>query len=137
MAVRAAAGAYRSLTMVTLLGIAAQFFLAGLGVFSRRQHGASDGYFGPHMLLGTALGGLTLLLAIAAVLGRAGRPAVRANVALFILAGPVEPVLAMLGGDASAWFGGLHAIVGVAIAALAGSSFFRLRARRRSQGSAS
>lgn len=125
-AVRAAAtSAHRILTVAILVCVAAQFFLAGLGVFSRQRQSVSDGYFGPHVALGLAIGFLTLLLAASALLSRAGSPIVPISLALVVLTGLVEPLLASLGDSASAWFGALHALTGVLIAALTGTLFTR------------
>lgn len=126
---RGATAAYRVLSVVTLLCIAAQFFLAGLGVFSRQDHHTADGYLQPHAVLGTAIGVLTLLLALAASTSRAGRTAVVLALLLFALAGAGEPVLAALGGS-SPWFGGLHALCGGVIAGLAGTLVARTRRPR-------
>lgn len=122
-----ASGVYRILAAVTLLSVAGQFALAGLGVFSRQQHAVSDGYFTPHAVLGIGIAGLTLLLAAAALLSRAGIPVAPIAVVLFVLAGPIEPLLADLGTTSSAWFGALHALTGAAIAALSATLFARSR----------
>lgn len=131
--VRSAGTAYRVLAAVTLLGIATQFFLAGTAVFNRQRQGASDGYFGPHVMLGMGIAVLTLLLALTAAVSHAAAPIIRMTVALFILAGPIEPLLAALGDNNSAWFGGLHAFTGAAIAALAAILFRRSWRRTSSQ----
>lgn len=125
----AATSVHRLLTLATLLCIAAQFFLAGLGVFERQRHSTPDGYFGPHMLLGLGIGALTLLLAGASLLSRAGSTSPTMSCTLFVLAGPVEPLLASLGDTSSAWFGALHALTGAIIAALTGLLFTRSRQR--------
>lgn len=127
-----AATAHRTLTVATLLSVAAQFFLTGLGVFSRQRQGTSDGYFGPHMALGLTIGALTFLLAATALLSRAASPVLPISAALFLLAGPIEPLLATLGDTDSAWFGALHALTGVIIAALTGTLFARGRRRNTS-----
>lgn len=104
-------------------------------MFTRQRQGASDGYFGPHITLGLAIAGLTLLLAITSLASRAPTPAILNSIALFILAGPVEPLLATLGDTTSAWYGALHVLTGVTIAALTGTLLTRLRRATHQQTS--
>lgn len=126
--VRQVAGVvYRLLIFLILVCVATQFFLAGFGTFSRQEHGVSDGYFEVHVIVGFAIGVLTLVLFISAAAYRLGRPDVLLVAALFVLAGTVEPLLARLGDSSSAWFGAAHALTGAGIAALTGALFARSR----------
>lgn len=127
--IRAAADAtHRVLATALLPVIAVQFALAGLGAFR-----GSAGY-GPHELLGTIIGAASLVLLVAALVARAGRTPLLLSAALFVLAGPVQPLLAMLGWQSGAWFGALHAFSGIAIFALTG--WLGADARRRHRGEA-
>jgi hypothetical protein len=101
--------------------VGVQFGLAGLGVYQRQDHHTSGGYFEPHATLGTAIGAVTLVLLLVALLTRQPRGYLITAVVLFGLAGPIQPMLSMLGSDTSAWFGALHALVGFVIAGLVGS----------------
>jgi hypothetical protein len=93
-----------------------QFALAGYGAFSAFKH--HKGY-GPHELVGTIIGLVSVLVVIAALIGRPNvRTQIRAFV-LFLLAGPIQPLLAA-GGKHQAWVGGLHALVGIGILAMFG-----------------
>lgn len=112
-----AAKVMRILAMTTGTLVVVQFVLAGYGAFS--VFNKHKGY-GPHETLGTVIGVFTLLVLVAALISRPGvRPTVLAAV-LFVLAGPVQPLLADLGKNHGAWWGGVHALVGVAILALCG-----------------
>src|SRR4029077_318646 len=106
--------------IVTMVLIALQFVLAGYGVFERQYHKADDGWFEPHQ----AVGYLTILSIIAvlvvALVTRQGRGIVVRAVVLVVL-GLLQPLLAMLGGDTSPWYGVLHAAFAVAIAAIDGT----------------
>src|SRR6266567_2262970 len=108
---------------VTLALIAVQFALAGYGTFERQYHKADDGWFEPHQAVGYTIALLTLVLLLVAVFTHQGRGTiVRASV-LAILAVPLQPLLGQLGTDTNPWFGVLHALSGVAIAALTGMIF--------------
>jgi uncharacterized metal-binding protein len=98
-----------------------QFALAGYGAFSSFQHHRG---FGPHETLGTIISVFSLLVLIAALISRPSKPAMIIAAVLFVLAAPVQPILASIGKD-HAWVGGLHALVGIGILAL----FGRLSAR--------
>ncbi len=106
---------------VTLALIAVQFALAGLGAFQGLGgKDAKDTWWAPHSMVGYLIGLLTLVLLGFAIANKLGRPAVRwtAIAAGLTLIG--QPALAMLGDKATAWFGLLHALDGVAIAAILG-----------------
>jgi len=107
----------RILAMATGTLVVVQFALAGYGAFSAfNKH---KGY-GPHEILGTVIGIASVLVVIAALVSRPGpRPLVAATV-LFILAGPIQPILAELGKDHGAWWGAVHALCGVAILGMCG-----------------
>lgn len=99
-----------------------QFGLAGYGAFSAFQHHRG---FGPHETLGTIISIFTLLVLIAAAVARPGRSTIIVAAVLFVLAGPVQPILADIGKH-HAWVGALHALVGIAILALFGRMSMRL-----------
>jgi hypothetical protein len=98
-----------------------QFALAGFGAFSAFQHHRG---FGAHETVGTIIGIVTLLVLIAALIARPGRAALILAATLFILSGPVQPILADVGKH-HAWVGAIHALVGIAILGL----FARLSVR--------
>jgi hypothetical protein len=114
--------AYRWVLTVFLLAGVVQIFLAGFGVFG--------GGFGAHRGLGFALGGITVLIVVLALLARVGTRDVVLAVVLLLLANVAQSLLADLGGDAAFW-GGLHAVDGLAILGLAG--FLQGAAIRRSR----
>ncbi len=116
-----AATAVLALTAVTMVTIIVQFALAGLGTFGEvHDKKAGDSYFSAHQRLGLAIGLLTLLILVAALIEHRSRATVIRAVVLFVLAGPVQPVLGTLGADKAAWVGMLHAVNGIAIMALTG-----------------
>jgi hypothetical protein len=125
---RAAQVAYRWLLLGFLLLGAVQIFLAGLGAFRIDNTGASgDTAFAPHRAVGFAMAGVALVILILALIARPGvRAAVLAAV-LFLLAFLAQSLLAGLA-DNAVLFGGLHALDGLAILAIA--AFLYLRARR-------
>jgi Family of unknown function (DUF6220) len=106
---------------VTLVLIAVQFGLAGLGAF-RGLHGkdTNDGWWAPHSMLGYGIALLTLVLLVLALVSKLGRPTVTWTAIAAALTVIGQPLLAALGDKASPWFGLLHALDGVAIAALLG-----------------
>jgi hypothetical protein len=125
---RAALGAYRWLLLGFLLLGAVQIFLAGLGAFRLDNTGVSgDTAFAPHRAVGFAMGGVALVILLLALIARAGFRAVVLSAVLFLLAFLAQSVLASLA-DHSVAFGGLHALDGLAILAIA--AFLYLRARR-------
>jgi deazaflavin-dependent oxidoreductase (nitroreductase family) len=104
------------LAMFTVAVIVAEFGLAGLGAF--RGAGAArtqDSFYDPHRMLGAAIGGLAVLLLLAAIAARTSRRAVVLAVALAFLAGAGQPLLVQLAGAHGAWPGALHAINGLLI----------------------
>ena len=103
--------AYRwVLTLFLLLG-AVQIFLAGFGAF--------NGGFDAHRTVGFTMAGVALVVLVLALLGRVGRRDIGLSILLFVLMGLGQSAWAALGQD-SAFFGGLHALEGLAILGLAG-----------------
>src|SRR6266487_2482974 len=113
---------YQWLLLAFLLLGVVQIFLAGLGVFNLdgQELGAkSETAFGPHRNLGFAMGGLALIILILALIARPGARAIILSAVMFLLAFLAQSLLAGLGED-SPVFGGLHALDGLAILAIAG-----------------
>src|SRR5437868_12782957 len=83
---RAARAGYRWLLLVFLLAVAVQIFLAGLGVFSygNGDRSGGDHAFSAHQGLGFAIGGVSILLLVLAIVARPGRLALWLAVALLI-----------------------------------------------------
>jgi hypothetical protein len=126
---RAAQAGYRWLLLAFLALGAVQIFLAGLGAFRIDNLGVSgDTAFAPHRAVGFAMGGVALLILVLALIARPGVRAVIGSVLLFLLAVLVQSLLASLA-DNSVWFGGLHALDGLAILGIA--AFLYLAARRQ------
>jgi hypothetical protein len=125
---RAAQTGYRWLLLAFLVLGAVQIFLAGLGAFRIDNLGVSgDTAFAPHRAVGFAMGGAALLILILALMARPGIRAVIGSALLFLLAVLVQSLLASLA-DNTVWFGGLHALDGLAILGIA--AFLYLSARR-------
>ena len=101
----------RILAMTTGTLVVVQFALAGYGAFSAFSHHKG---FGPHEILGTIIGVFTLLVLIAAAIARPSARVVYTAVTLFVLSGPIQPILASIGKN-HAWVGAIHALVGVLI----------------------
>ena len=126
---RAAQTGYRWLLLAFLVLGAIQIFLAGLGAFRIDNLGVSgDTAFAPHRAVGFAMGGVALLILALALIARPGVRAVLGSVLLFLLVFLVQSLLASLA-DNTVWFGGLHALDGLAILGLA--AFLCLAARRQ------
>ena len=126
---RAALAAYRWLLLGFLLLGAVQIFLAGLGAFRLDNLGVSgDTAFAPHRAVGFAMGGVALVILVLALIARPGIRAVIASVLLFLLVFLAQSLLASLA-DNTVWFGGLHALDGLAILGIA--AFLYLAARRQ------
>jgi peptidoglycan/LPS O-acetylase OafA/YrhL len=107
----------RVLAMITGTLAVAQFALAGFGAFGSLSHQRN---WGPHETLGSVIGGVALLTLIAAIVARPGTGALVATIVLFVLAGPIQPILADAGKHHGAGWGALHALCGVAILAMCG-----------------
>jgi hypothetical protein len=126
---RAAQAGYRWLLLAFLVLGAVQIFLAGLGAFRIDNLGVSgETAFAPHRDVGFAMGGVALFILVLALIARPGVRAVIASALLFLLAVLVQSLLASLA-DNTVWFGGLHALDGLAILGIA--AFLYLAARRQ------
>jgi hypothetical protein len=136
------AAAHRWLLTIFLVGVAVQFFLAGLGVF-RVDHVATktgttltekrfDHFFDPHVALGNVLFIVGVLVLVAALIGRLGRRRVLPSLAL--------PVLVFLqfifAGGGPAWFRAFHVLNAFVIAGIAGSQTGLVWAERRTGSAA-
>jgi Family of unknown function (DUF6220) len=130
---RAARTGYRWLLLAFLLAVAAQIFLAGLGVFSLDAGDPAGGghAFSAHQGLGFAIAGASVLLLVLAIAARAGRLALWLAGALVVQTCLLQSLLDGLAGD-TAVFGGLHALDGLLIAASASVQY--ALARRRQPG---
>jgi uncharacterized membrane protein AbrB (regulator of aidB expression) len=123
---RAGANAvFRWLAVLILAAIVVQFFLAGYGVFGGRTSDTSSAKFPEVSTLDAhrALGDIIILLALILVLvalaaGKRGS-AMGEPGGLLILT-LLQSVLAHLGTDTGALFGGLHVLNALAILAVAG-----------------
>ena len=126
---RAAQAGYRWLLLAFLVLGAVQIFLAGLGAFRIDNLGVSgETAFAPHREVGFAMGGVALFILVLALIARPGVRAVIASALLFVLAVVVQSLLVSLA-DNTVWFGGLHALDGLAILGIA--AFLYLAARRQ------
>lgn len=126
---RVAQAGYRWLLLAFLALGAVQIFLAGLGAFRIDNLGVSgDTAFAPHRAVGFAMAGVALLILVLALMARPGVCAVLASMLLFLLVVLVQSLLAGLA-DSTVWFGGLHALDGLAILGIA--AFLYLAARRQ------
>jgi hypothetical protein len=102
---------YRWALTLFLVAGAVQIFLAGFGAFR--------GGFAAHRGLGFGMAGLALIIVVLALVARVGTRDVVLAVVLLLLAGGAQSLLAGLGDDAAFW-GGLHALDGLAILGIAG-----------------
>jgi hypothetical protein len=102
---------YRWALTLFLVAGAVQIFLAGFGAF----HGG----FAAHRGLGFGMAGLALIIVVLALVARVGTRDVVLAVVLLLLAGGAQSLLAGLGEDTAFW-GGLHALDGLAILGIAG-----------------
>ncbi len=126
---RGAMIAYRWLVLGFLLAGGIQIFLAGLGVFSFRDQDAAAGSsaYDAHQTLGFTMGGIAVVIFIAALMARPGvLPACLAGV-LVLQTCLVQSLLASLAGN-TALYGGLHALDGLLALGIAG--FLYASARR-------
>lgn len=118
----------RRLVDLTYLALFVQFALAGFGAFTTLHPNHPHGSYQAHEILGQAIGGLELLVAIAALVARRRTEAIIAVIA-FLLAMPVQLLLANAGRTTAA-LGAVHALVGVVILVLTGWLHTRLIRRR-------
>lgn len=122
----AARAVHRWLGALFLLGVVAQFFLAGLGVFGNQDEAASggttvtkqafDNSFGPHVALGDILVVLSVALVAAALAARLAGMALRSTLAVLLLA-IAGAALANAGPPAVR---ALHPVVGLGVLGAAG-----------------
>jgi hypothetical protein len=127
---QAARTGYEWLLAAFLIMGAAQIFLAGLGVFQLNDlQASSETAFAPHRALGFAMGGVALLILIAALTARCGARAVSLAAVLFVLTSFMQSLLAGLADD-TALYGGLHALDGLAIVGIAALLYTSARRRR-------
>jgi hypothetical protein len=108
---------YRVLAIVTTLVIILQFFLAGLGTFHAIQAGNADD-FSLHEKVGYVISALGLVMLVIAALARLGTRVIVMGGVMFILAGPVQALLAEAGKDHSDVWGALHGLVGALLIGL-------------------
>lgn len=109
--------AFRVLAIITTLAILIQFFMAGQGAFHDFQTNKHDGY-AIHEKLGYVIAILGLVMAVVGALARLGGRAIGMAAVLFVLAAPVQALLAGLGKHHSE-IGALHAFDGALILGLA------------------
>ena len=121
---------YRWLLLAFLLAGSAQISLAGLGVFSFGDHDVAGGTsaFDAHRTLGFTLAGVAVIVLLLAVITRPGVLAVVLSGVLVVQTTLLQSLLAGLG-DNAALYGGLHALDGILVLAIAG--FLYAMSRRR------
>ena len=126
---------HRWLLTLFLVGVALQFFLAGIGAF-KAQHGTEEGvigdkqfadYFDPHQANGSILAGLALAVFIVALAGRMGKRWILVSLSLPIL---VE-LQFVFANNGPTWFRALHVVNAFVIAGIAGSMTVRAWRDRR------
>ena len=108
-----------ALTATTVVLLAAQFALAGLGAFTMDKT-PTDNVYGAHVILGVVIGVLAWLILAATLASRPARAdhrTFRLAVTLALLAIPVEPLLGEAGQRVPV-AGALHALNGLVICAL-------------------
>ena len=115
---------YRAVLSLFLLAGAVQIFLAGFGVWGHDFTG--------HKILGFTMAGIAVVVLVLALVSRAGRRDVVLALVLVLLTGGAQSLLADAGGSGAFW-GGLHALDGLAILGIAG--FLQGAAIRRSRSS--
>jgi hypothetical protein len=127
---RHALAGYRWLLLTFLLAGSAQIFLAGLGVFSFGDHDVAGGTsaFDAHRTLGFTLAGVAVIILVLAVIARPGVLAVVLSGVLVVQTTLLQSLLAGLA-DNAALYGGLHALDGILVLAIAG--FLYVMSRRR------
>ncbi|HEX6471278.1 MAG TPA: DUF6220 domain-containing protein [Streptosporangiaceae bacterium] len=116
-----AATAFLAVVIIIAAAVVAEFFLAGWGTFDGVHSGATAGdtsAFDPHKTLGYAIAALGVVSAVLAVPARLGGRVLGMTVALFVLAGPVQALLAHAGEDSGAGWGAVHGLVGALILGL-------------------
>jgi hypothetical protein len=121
---------YRWLLLTFLLAGCVQIFLAGLGVFSFGDHDVAGGTsaFDAHRTLGFTMAGVAVIILVLAVIARPGGLAVVLSGVLVVQTTLLQSLLAGLA-DNAALYGGLHALDGILVLAIAG--FLYAMSRRR------
>ena len=112
-----------ALAAFLLLG-AVQIFLAGLGIFSVFQ--GTHHAFDAHKTVGFVMGGVAVVILVAALAARAGRAAIIGSAILVVQTDLMQSLLAGLAGQ-HALYGGLHAFDGLAILGVAAWLWARSR----------
>lgn len=126
---RGAEMVFAYLAVLLVLGIVVQFFLAGLGTFGIDGRDLEDATsLDAHRALGFILAGVGLLMLIAAIVARTSKFAIWGSLVVVLLIEPVQTALAASGDDHH-WVGGLHALNGVIILALAAALHITSRGR--------
>jgi hypothetical protein len=127
---RGALLAYRWVLLAFLLADGAQIFLAGLGVFSVTGHGASaDSAFSAHRGLGFTMAGAAVIIVILTLIARPGALQLAMAGVLVVQTCVLQSLLAGLA-DNAALYGGLHALDGLPVLAIAGFLYATARRRR-------
>ena len=132
------------LTVLLVLAVIVQFFLAGVGVFGVNHLNVTKAGFNahkviedansfdPHRVNGFIIEVLSLLLLIAALVAHISKRVMWTSFVLALLAIGAQGALAA-GGDSHKWVGGLHALDGVIIMGIIG--WLHVNARRRTRSS--
>jgi hypothetical protein len=92
-----------------------QFALAGLGAFGAVQ--GHNGKFGAHQVVGNVIGVVSLLVLVAALVARPSARVIGQAIVLFVLSA-FQSFLGGLADHHSAWWGALHALIGLGILGL-------------------
>jgi hypothetical protein len=122
---------YGYLTAFFVLGVLAQVFLAGVGIFGINALKVGNATsLNPHRSWGTVLMVISLIMLIMALVAWASRGTVIGTFALALLVIVAQSGLASAG-ESNKWFGGLHALDGMVILLL--SIWLAIAARRRCQ----
>jgi len=126
---RAVDVAYSYLAAFFVLGVLAQVFLAGVGIFGINSTKVANATsLNPHRTWGTVLMVLSVILLILALIAWASRTTVIWTFVLALLVIVAQSALAAAG-ENSKWIGGLHALDGMVILLL--SLWLAITARRR------
>ena len=106
---------YVYLSALFVVGVLAQVFLAGVGVFGMNTpKGADSSSFDAHRGFGFVLMVISLLLLVLALVARQSMRTTISTLVLALLTVIAQSVLASLG-DNNKWVGGLHALDGMLI----------------------
>jgi Family of unknown function (DUF6220) len=126
---RAVDVAYGYLAPFFVLGVLAQVFLAGIGIFGINSAKVANATsFDPHRAWRTVLMVLSLILLILALIAWASRATMIWTFVLALLVIVAQSALAAAG-ENSKWIGGLHALDGMVILLL--SLWLAITAKRR------